>query len=173
MTRLRKLCACLLALLSLVALAASARADVEYVYPSLNNIPPVGPGYEYYYDSFVQDPTLNFPTYYYYWEIDNSSSTAGITSWTWAGGNVLDLGSLTAPDGPLPWGAATTQPLFAFSDTTDDAPPVTVQSKITFSDGHEVIQPIYVPQSVVPEPSALIAMLGGLGSLGLIRRRKS
>ncbi|MCC6484587.1 MAG: PEP-CTERM sorting domain-containing protein [Armatimonadetes bacterium] len=173
MTRLRKCCAYLLALVSIAALATAARADFEYVYPALNDIPPVGPGYQYYYDSFVQEPTDSFPVFYYYWELDNSSSDKGIMSWTWAGGNVFDLGDYTSPDGPLPWGPADTTELFGFSDTTSDAGPVTVQSTIRFSDQHEEIVPIYVPRTVVPEPSALIAMLGGLSSLGLLRRKRA
>lgn len=149
-------------------IAGAASADVEIGYPAPGVYPEIGPGYVYYYDSLVQDPVPGDPTYYYYWEIDNFSTDFSIVSWTWAGGNVLDLGDFE-PEGDLPLAPADDVETYAYRQLFDPNAPTLVPSIIKFSDGHEEAHDIYVP---VPEPGSLTVLLSSLGGLALLRRKR-
>ncbi len=163
---------CLAAVAAMVLAPTASVAQWEVAYPAPGVYPSIGPGYIYYYDSLVQPPGGGFTTYYYYWELDNSSSNLGITSWTWAGGNVFDLGAYMSDDGPLPFAPAGILEVWGFSDAESDYAPTLVSSAIMFSDGHVENQPIYVPENLVPEPGSFVALLTGLVGLGGLRLRK-
>lgn len=165
---------CLAAVAAMVLAPTASMAQWEVAYPAPGVIPSTGPGYLYYYDSLVQPPDQTYTTYYYYWELDNCSTDLGITSWTWAGGNVFDLGAYSSGsgDGPLPFGPAGALEIWGYSDTESDYAPTLVPSAIMFSDGHVINQPIYVPENVVPEPGSFVALLTGLVGLGGLRLRK-
>ncbi len=165
---------CLAAIAAMVLAPTASVADWEVAYPAPGVTPSTGPGYLYYYDSLVQPPDQTYPTYYYYWELGNYSTDLGITSWTWAGGNVFDLGTYQpmSGQGPLPFGPAGTQEVWGFSETESDYAPVLVPSAIMFSDGEVVNHDIYVPENLVPEPGSFVALLTGLVGLGGLRLRK-
>ena len=171
MTLLRKYSATVLAVMAALCIAGSARADVEFVYPALNTDPSPDAGYVYYYDSFVQFPADTFIDYYYYWEAANFSTNLDVVSWTYGGGDVFALGDYTGD--PMPFQANAGDPrVWGFSDHFYMDPPIAVKSEIAFSDGHKEIVDIYVPTSLVPEPSSIIGLLSGLGGLGILIRRK-
>lgn len=163
---------CLAAVALMVMAPAASHADWELAYPAPGVFPDLGPGVVYYYDSLVQPPDQFFTTYYYYWELDNFSTDLGITSWTWMGGNVFDLGSYNSTDGPLPFAPAVLAELWGYSDMESDFGPVRVTSAITFSNGHIEMQDIYVPSDLVPEPGSLVALATGLIGLSGLRLRK-
>ncbi len=179
MARHRHIFAAVFTLFLFAGMVATVSAgNLELGYPGNPPVRPdsTGNGYLFYCSSWVDLPDMVFPFYSYTFQIENYSRNFGIASWKLQDGqDVLSFGSDVSvgslPIGPAPVDVNDVDTVWSAVDTTATDTPEQRMSIITFSDLHTENVLIYVPKSVVPEPSSILALISGMGSLVMLRRR--